>query len=306
MALATVQIPSQLFGTYSLQAKIGEGGMAEVYRAEVVGGDRQSRSLAVKIMKPGAPTDLFAAEADLMGLVSHPNLVERVEVGHAGDRPYIAMEYVFGGDLAQVLRACGRERRPLPANLAIEIVVRVLCGLAYFHQVKSRQGAPLELVHGDVNPSNVFLSLDGKVKLGDFGVASVGALGGSLPPGVTAGKLHYLSPEQVSGETLTPASDLFSAGVVLYEVVAGERPFEGPESPAVFEKIREAKFVPPSAIETDLVRILRRSLERQAKNRYRSAGEFAGDLVRFQLDHGQQASPQAIGAFLEDLLEIVA
>lgn len=308
MGLGVEQIPSRRFGRYHLREKIGEGGMAEIFRADVVEGD-QMGTVALKLLKPNQPprvADLFFAEADLMGLLSHPNLVKRLEVGSLGDRLFIAMEDLYGGDLQALvhLLAAQSPAERLSPGAVLYICLQVLHGLAYFHQARSSTGNDLGLVHGDLNPSNVLLSAYGEVKLADFGVASIPGVGAGLEEGIAAGKLHYLSPEQVHGLRLTNASDLFSVGTMLYYLLFGELPFTGQTDDEVLERIRAAKLKLPPGVDPELARILKKVLSRSLKDRYQSAGELAGELLAYQLDRGLQFTRQNLQELMDRVLGI--
>jgi serine/threonine protein kinase len=186
-------VASSRFGTYSLLSRLGEGGMAVVYMAEAIDQQGQLLRVALKVVKPGEHggvdnLELFATEGDVMALLRHPNLVELYEVGKWGNHPYLAMEYLPGGDLASLIAAVAALRRPFPRSVALKIGIDLARGLSYVHQAQGVTGTSLGLVHGDVNPSNVFLSLTPeRAKLGDFGVVTSSALGGGLPEGLSAG-----------------------------------------------------------------------------------------------------------------------
>jgi serine/threonine-protein kinase len=303
----TIEIPSRRYGKYRVRSRLGTGGQAEVYLAEAVDERGDQVNVALKLMKQGSSEEAFADEADLMGLLSHPNLVNRLEVGEAFGRPFIAMEFLIGGDLREVMEAHRHQATELPVPIAAHVTIEVLKGLAYFHQATTRTGTPLGLVHGDVNPANVFFSGTGEVKLGDFGVAKGhrGAIGPS--EGVAAGKLHYLSPEQTRGEPMGPPSDLFSVGVMFHELVVGYHPFQvkGAEPSAVMAAIRGAKLSLPAYVGKPIASVLTRALAPELKNRYRTAGEFAGDLFRYTLDAGVARTPHDVQAWLESVLGLL-
>lgn len=281
--------------------------MAEVFLAEVVDERGDQQSVALKLMKRDVPEEVFANEADLMGLLTHPNLVQRLEVGHAFGRPFIAMEFLIGGDLREVMESLRQQKQPFPVGMAVHVVLEVLKGLSYFHQAKTRTGAPLNLVHGDVNPANVFFSSEGEVKLGDFGVAKSRSVDIGPADGNAAGKLHYLSPEQSRGEALAPASDLFSVGVMLYELLVGTVPFgaDGDDTKKVVAAIRSAKLAVPESVDKSLAQALHRALAPELKSRYRTAGELAGDLFRFALDSGSSQSKKDVQGWLEGVLGLL-
>lgn len=284
-----IEIPSQRYGRYQVRGRLGAGGMAEVFLADVVDEHGESLTVALKLMKKDGSRDAFASEADLMGLLDHPNLVKRLEVGEAFGRPFIAMEFLMGGDVARLQEAHRRQRLDFPTPLGLYIVLELLQGLAYFHRLRSRTGTQLQLVHGDINPANLFLGESGAVKLGDFGVAMSRSVDIGPAEGVAAGKLHYLSPEQTRGEPLQPSSDLFAVGIVLHELVVGYHPFAdgvGREDVAhVMGVIRAARLTLPEFVDRPLAGILRKALHPDRHGRYQTAGEMAGDLLHFGLDH---------------------
>jgi serine/threonine protein kinase len=309
-----IEIPSRRFGRYLVRSKLGAGGMAEVFLAEAVDAHGDQVNVALKLMREGGSEEQFADEADLMGLLSHPNLVERLEIGQAFGRPYIAMEFLVGGDLRGLMESHRRQLKDLPTLMGVHVVLEVLKGLAYFHQAKTKRGTPLGLVHGDVNPENVFFSGSGEVKLGDFGVTKIRSLELVPGEGVTAGKLSYLSPEQTRGEPLTPSSDIWAAGVMLYELTVGYHPFLPREQLAdlndaqaqkVMAVIRAGKVTLPDYLDRPLAAILARALAPDPKLRYRTAGEFAGQLFQHALDANLCQTPRDIQVWLESVLGLL-
>jgi len=274
--------------------------MAEVFLADALPPRGDKFPVALKLMRKGAPLEAFADEVDLMGLLDHPNLVRMLESGQAFGRPFIAMEFLVGGDLKRLMEAHETLKRRIPLGTAVYVCIEVLRALAYFHQLRTRSGRSLELVHGDVNPSNIFFSGDADVKLGDFGVAK--ARGADIGPqdGVAAGKLHYLSPEQTMGEPLTPASDLFSLGIVLHELVAGTHPFlrEETDDERVMAAIRAGKLSLPDTVDRGMAQIIRKALTPDPDSRYRTAGEFAGALLTWALDSGNSPSRENVQSWL--------
>jgi serine/threonine protein kinase len=301
----TIEIPSRKYGRYRIRSRLGVGGMAEVFLADAVDAEGQEVSVALKLMKKDVSDQAFADEADLMGLLQHPNLIQRHEVGTAFGRPYIAMEYLIGGDLRALITAQQSAQKKLPQALSFHIVLEVLKALAYFHNAKTRSGMALGLVHGDVNPANVFFAGSGAVKLGDYGVAKSRAANIGPRDGLTAGKLNYLSPEQTRGEALTPASDLFSLGVVMHELLFGQQPFRGDDVKSVVSAIRSAKLHLPDGTDKALVQILKRALSPDLGHRYKTAGEFAGALTHYTLDRDLALTANDVKAWMGETLGIV-
>lgn len=303
----SIEVPSSRYGRYLLRSRLGQGGMAEVFLAEAIDERGEQVNVALKMMKKGVAEDIFAAEADLMGLLHHPNLVRLLEVGQAFGRPYIAMEFLIGGDLHEVMEAHSRQMKGLPTGIGVHICIEVLKGLAYFHTATTRTGTPLNLIHSDVNPSNVFFSGQGAIKLGDFGVASSTHVDIGPGEGVAAGKLSYLSPEQTRGDKLSSASDVWAVGVMLYELAVGYHPFrqEGWSEADTMNAIRTAKVSVPDYVERPLAMVIQRALTPELKNRYRTAGEMAGPLFALALDRNWLPTPKVVQEWLESVLGLL-
>jgi eukaryotic-like serine/threonine-protein kinase len=302
-----IEVPSRRFGKYTVRSRLGSGGMAEVFLADAVDELGDQVNVALKLMRSHISEEAFADEADLMGMLSHPNLVQRLEVGTAFGRPFIAMEFLIGGDLREVMEAHRRNMSDLPTSMGVHVILEVLKALAYFHQAKTPSGKPLGLVHGDVNPSNVFFSGEGEVKLGDFGVANSRVQNIGPGEGIAAGKLHYLSPEQTMGQPLGPASDLFAVGVMLHELVVGWHPFQidTQDPDVVMALIRAAKLKIPDYVDRPLVDVLKRALDPSLSTRYRSAGEMAGDLFHYALDANLTHAQKDVQGWLERTLGLL-
>lgn len=281
--------------------------MAEVFLAEAIDEQGDALNVALKLMRAGMSESTFNDEADLMGLLTHPNLVQKLEVGVAFSRPYMALEFLIGGDLRSVMDAHRQQMKGFPTAMGVHVTLEVLRALAYFHKAKTRSGAPLNLIHSDVNPANVFFSGTGEVKLGDFGVATSSRGNIGPPEGMTAGKLSYLSPEQTRGEKLTAASDLWAVGVMLHELAVGYHPFlkEGNDESKVMALIRLGRVVVPDYVDKPLVTIIQKALAPDLRNRFRTAGEFAGPLFAYALDNNLTQPPKAVQEWLESVLGLL-
>ncbi|MEW6432644.1 MAG: serine/threonine-protein kinase [Myxococcota bacterium] len=302
-----IEVPSRLFGKYLVRARIGVGGMAEVFLAESVDQHGDQVQVALKLMRPDVPEEKIADEVDLMGLLAHPNLVRMLEHGRAFGRHFIALEFLIGGDLRQVMEAHRRQMSGLPLNMGVHVIVEVLRALAYVHTATTKSGTPLNLIHSDVNPANVFFSGSGAVKLGDFGVASSTHAGIGPGEGIAAGKLSYLAPEQTRGERGSPQSDLWSVGVMLHEMVVGYHPFqdEGLPEAEVINRIRAGKLSIPDYVDRPLAGIIQKSLAVDPRNRFKSAGEFAGPLFAWALDRNAMPSPDEVRDWLAGAVGLV-
>lgn len=218
--------------------------------------------------------DLFITEADLSVLLEHPNLIRTYESGEVDGRYFIAMELMQGGTLGELVTECRRRQVRLPQDFALFVVSEILAGLHGLHQASGATGRPLGLIHRDITPHNVFLSFDGRVILGDFGIALIQAYGDTTP-GEILGKLGYLAPEMVSMEDVDCRADVFAAGVVLYELLTGERMFDGSDEDLVLSNIADAKFTRPRKIQPNISRaleqVLLKVLARKPKDRYEDA-----------------------------------
>ncbi|MEZ4408795.1 MAG: serine/threonine-protein kinase [Polyangiales bacterium] len=210
---------------YKLLRRIGAGGMAEVFRAELVGAEGVTRELVVKKVRTALAADpaavaMFVDEARVAARLRHPGVVQVYEFGRAGDDYFLAMELVEGCDLAQLARAT---QGGLPLGVVAWVMVELLDALAYVHELCDASGAPLGLVHRDVTPHNVLLGREGEVKLADFGIARATAAGALT--GEVEGKLAFMAPEQARAEAIDARADQFAAGAVLYALLSGRRPY---------------------------------------------------------------------------------
>ena len=236
--------PSRILSTSSLRtiAVLAEGGMGRVELALHADGAFQ-RLYAVKRLRPVLRDDtglraMFVDEACLAGLVRHPNVVSVLDVGEDSDGPYLVMEYVEGISAATLLRWASTEHKLLPVSLCIEVVRQAAEGLHAAHETLDAQGQPLELVHRDVSPQNLLLGYDGVVRVTDFGIAKALGRGGSrTSTGILKGKVGYMSPEQLRFERLDRRSDLFSLGVVLYELLSGTRLYRDEDDTSAARRI---------------------------------------------------------------------
>lgn len=220
-------------GPYRVLERVGVGGMAEVFRASRVANDGREREVAIKVLLPElvrdpAMLEMFHDEAQLAARLRHPGIVQLLDAGEdASGRPFMALEYVRGHDLRWCLAAAARARYWLPVDFALTVVRDLVLALSFAHDLTDEHGNPLSIVHRDVTHSNVFLSHQGHVKLADFGIARARGREQRTRTGLVRGKVGYLSPEQVRALPLDARSDLFAAGVVLWELLTQRRMFVG-------------------------------------------------------------------------------
>jgi hypothetical protein len=276
------------FGDYLMCGLLARGGMAEVYLARHQAaplGDVRAL-LAIKVMQPRLAkearfVDMFRREGELALLLGGPCIVRTHAVGHEGGRPFIAMEYIPGRDLTQLMRRLQDTRTRLPIPHAVYLAARVAEGLAAAHGARDAEGRALHVVNRDVSPSNVRLSWDGDVKLLDFGIAQA-LMAFTSEIGVLKGKFSYMSPEQIRGMPLDARTDVFSTGIILHEMLTGEKLFRGDTEFALMERVRSADVAPPSRVNPKVSReldaIVMRALAREVDDRYGSAAQLASDL----------------------------
>jgi len=292
------------FGKYYLLGLIARGGMAEVYRARP---QVEKRLLAVKVMRPQLARearfiDMFHREGKLAMMLRNRCIVETIEIGQTDNRHYIAMEYVAGRDLTQVLRRCQETQQRIPVPHAVYIAARIAEGLHFAHNLAGPDGRPLNIVNRDVSPSNVRLSYDGDVKLLDFGIAQA-LMKFTSEIGILKGKFSYMSPEQIRGMPLDARTDVFSAGIILHEMLTTEKLFRGDTEFALMEKVRKAEVPPPSGfnrrVTPELDAISLKALARDVADRYQTAAQLAADLDA--LIAGYRFDPKELRQFMRQL-----
>jgi serine/threonine-protein kinase len=275
-------------GRYRLIAPLGEGGMATIWRAV---DEQLDREVAVKILRPQFSADpgfaaRFKQEARSAGGLSHPNIVSVYDYGTDGadGEQYIVMELVEGRDLASILS----ERGALSVDDSVRIAIAVASALEAAH----RKG----IVHRDVKPGNILITDHGDVKVTDFGIARAVSEASMTVTGTTLGSVHYFSPEQARGDEVTGASDVYALGIVLYEMLAGRRPFEGDSAAGVALKRLNEDPPPPSTfrpVPSGLSAIVMRALQREPADRFPDAGSFAEALRLWQKDPAAAAGAMA-------------
>lgn len=279
----------KIAGRYVLDELAGEGGMATVWRAEMHGAAGFTRTVAVKEIKAEfhaiqSYIDMFVEEARVGSDLAHPNIVQVHDFIVERGRYYLVMEWVEGLDLAALVRVMARDREPVSWLLCAAIALNVLHGLSAAHERRKPDGFPAPVIHRDVSPPNVLLGINGTVKLTDFGLARArDRLSSLTAPGTVKGKLSYLAPEVTYGMPVTVASDLFSAGVVMWETLAGRSLFKGPGDMEVFHQIRRCQVPPLRILRRDiperLAEIVHQALMPEPDSRFPSARAMAAELV---------------------------
>ena len=272
---------------YRLLAPLGRGGMAEVFLARAEGIRGFQRLLAVKRILPTFAGDpdfvrMFLDEARIAATLHHPNIVRVFEVDIAGGQVFYVMEYLHGHSVAALLRRLADGGVRLPLDGAVAIAAAVAAGLHHAHERRSADGEPLHIVHRDVGPGNVILTYDGHVKLIDFGIARAAGNLHRTQFGLFKGKLPYASPEQCRCEPLDRRSDVFSLGVVLYELTTGQPPFAADGDRELLRAVSDARVTPPRQIDRSYPRgleaVVMKALAASPDERYPSARALQRDL----------------------------
>ncbi|MBI5535900.1 MAG: serine/threonine protein kinase [Deltaproteobacteria bacterium] len=298
------------FGRYQLFDRVGAGGMAEIYLARArteLGG---ARLVVVKQILPDLSgneqfAEMLIQEAKLAARLNHANVVQVFDLGRHEGVLFIAMDYVDGFDLNELLRRCARSKTPLPIPFALLIVIEALRGLDYAHRRADDFGAPMGIVHRDVSPSNVLISFDGEIKLCDFGIARANDMADVLPEDAIKGKAGYMSPEQARGEPIDARSDVFAIGIVLWELIAGRKLYKASDTGPTLLQLARAAEIPPLPSrdlpsEPELHAIVEHALTADRDQRFASAQAMLKALEGYVADAKLMASPIRFGEWLRD------
>ncbi len=299
-------------GPYDVIAKIGGGGMATVYMGRAKDENGVERVAAIKVIRHDMTRNenvvqMFTDEATLLARLSHPNISRTLEHGVTGDRHFIAMELLIGRTLIDVWEALSARKLSLRLDVAAWICARVADALHHAHDLRDERGVPLDLIHRDVNPSNIFLTYDGDVKLFDFGLAKTVGRRAKSAEGIVKGKLPYLAPEQVMQFPYDRRADIFMLGTTLWELVTMRRLFKRDDDVETVKAVRTFPVPDPRQLRPGfpdaLASILRRALERNRDHRYPTAADLARDLDALVPPAIGAQVPGIISAMLDVLFE---
>lgn len=293
------------FGKYRLLRKIAVGGMAEIFLASIEGPDGFSKTCVIKKVLPEFSlqkdfTDMLVTEAKVSALLNHPNIVQVFDFGRIHDSYFIAMEWVDGCSLEGLIKQSSKVKQPLGPRVAVQVGIPLCEALEYAHNMSRPDGQFLNLVHRDVTPGNVLISNTGLIKLTDFGVVKVSNNENATQAGVVKGKFAYMSPEQIKSRPLDRRSDVFSLGIVLYELAVGRWLFRRAEMAAVVNAVANADVPLPSSVvpgfPKDLEAVLMRALSKDANDRFDTAGEFLTELEAFRSARQWTSSTRELAA----------
>lgn len=298
------------FGRYLLVDRLAMGGMAEIYEARLIGVAGFEKTLAIKQILPHwserpAFITMLIDEAKIAVRLNHPNIVEVYELGRECGQYYIAMEFVDGIDLRELQRRCQVTQRRLPLQLVLTIAQEVAQALHYAHQLKDADGRALELIHRDISPQNILVSYEGRVKVTDFGIAKAIDSEHETVTGTFKGKFAYMSPEQALQKMIDQRSDLFSFGIVLYELLTGQRLFQAKSDVEVLDQVRAARFPESNArfaaLRPSLQVLVRELLSREPNDRPAHAGEVLQRLQAISAELELTSHRSALAAFVQEL-----
>ena len=299
------------YGRYQLLKRLATGGMAQIYLACRPGGPEAEKLLVVKRILPHLTENddfvkMFLDEARIAARLNHANVVQIFDLGAQDDSFFIAMEYIHGEDLRKLWRHSQTRGMPLPVPLVCRILIEASAGLDYAHKrTDLTTGRPLGIVHRDVSPQNILVTFEGGVKVVDFGIAKAADRATITRSGVLKGKYSYMSPEQAAGQRVDCRSDIFSLGVVLYELLTGMRLFKRPSDIQTLTAVSQCRVRPPSQmttrVPTDLDAIVLKALAKDPAERYQEAAHLQKALEGWLDRHGLPSSATSLSAYLKEL-----
>lgn len=284
------QLAVRPFGTYFLVRKLAEGGMAEIFLAKQVGVEGFERNVVIKRMLQHLSSvpdfvSMFLDEARLASRLAHPNIVQINDLGYADGCYFICMEYLAGEDFSTMLRTSARRREYVPFHVSVRVMAEAARGLHFAHEFSDAKGKPLNIVHRDISPSNIFVSYTGQVKVLDFGIAKAESRVTNTTAGVVKGKYMYMAPEQASSGAIDRRADVFSLGVSMYEALTNTRPFARDSDLAILNAVLKCDFKPPRLIRPDvpieLENVVMKAMALKPEDRYQTAEEMAADIELF-------------------------
>ena len=286
------------------------GGMAEIFKAKTFGHGGFENVVVIKrilahLSENPSFVKMFMDEAKITALLQHGNIVRIYDFGKIDRNYFIAMECVEGKDVKQVLRKLAERRKLIPREFAVYIAMEAAKGLDYAHKRTTLQGAPLDIVHRDVSPSNILVSYNGEVKVADFGIVKAANCAETTNEGMLKGKFEYMSPEQAGGKDIDRRSDIFSVGIILWEMLTGRRLFKTDSELKTLEKIKSGDFEAPSkmnhTVPPRLDEIVMRALAVDPDDRYADARDLHADLLDFLYPAPPDVTQQSLALYMKDL-----
>lgn len=298
----------QKLGRYLIVSEIARGGMATVYRAKLMGAAGFEKDVAIKKILPYWShqkefVDMLINEAKILVHLHHNNIVQVIELGKEGESYFIVMEYVNGFDLRRVLKRLKETGQRLSLGLACFIIKEVCQGLSFAHSRRNIRGEPLNIVHRDISPQNILINREGAVKITDFGIAKSMGRTQETATGVLKGKFSYMSPEQALGQRVTHHTDIFAVGSLFFELITGQKCFDGDNDLEIIEKVKTAQIAQPADIPAPLLKIIHKAMAKTPADRFKTAEELRLAIARAEKQLGLAADSQALQTFLENLFD---
>jgi serine/threonine protein kinase len=300
-------------GSFEIIRRIARGGMAEIFLARTSGPSGFEKLVVLKKILPKFASrprfvQLFLDEARIAATLDHPNIAQVYDIGMSDGSYFFTMEYLHGQDMRAILHRTWRTGERFPIEHAVQVARHVASALHFAHDKQGPDGVSLGIVHRDVSPSNVIVTYDGATKLLDFGVAKTTAQTAKTRTGALKGKISYMSPEQARGAPIDRRSDIFSLGIVLWEMVTTQRLYRGENDLATLQLIITQPPKPPSVVRPDvppeLERIVLRALAQNPDDRYATAEQLVTDLDELAREHRLKQSPNALAASIGQLFAI--
>ncbi|MSP91563.1 MAG: serine/threonine protein kinase [Myxococcales bacterium] len=296
---------------YRIIEKIDAGGMAEIYKGVAVSIEGFEKPVAIKRVLPSLCQNqkfvtMFLDEARLSMQLNHVNIVQIFDIGRADDTYFVAMEMVDGSNLRRIMQRSIDRGQPFPIEIACYLAMEVAKALAYAHEKSDANNQPLGIVHRDVSPPNVLISHNGEVKLTDFGLARAASNLAITDAGVVKGKFAYLSPEAVGGKSIDARADIYSVGIMLWELLCARRLFVGKNDLDTIELVRAGAVPKPSTlrldVDSELDKIVLRALAKNIKRRYQSARELEQELAAYLFKHNKRVTGSDLATFMRGLV----
>ena len=300
------------FGKFQLLKKIATGGMAEIHIAKQRGMEGFEKIVVIKMILPHLANNadfvnMFLDEARIAARLTHPNIVQIYDLGRAAGTYFIAMEYVQGENLRTIAKAARKRGGPVPLEHTVKVASQACEGLHYAHMKTDTSGNPLHIVHRDVSPQNILVSFEGMIKLVDFGIAKAVTQYAETKAGILKGKYSYMSPEQCKGRQIDNRSDVFSMGIVLWELATGVRLYKKSSELMILKEITEGKVTPPREINqqipAELEAIILKALEKHPDNRFQDGQQMHLALEEFMKNRGLTSSTVHLSAYMRELFK---
>ena len=301
--------PTMRVGRYRILSELGRGGMSNVYLAVARGPGGVNKLVVLKALLPDLSTEpyalaMFLDEARLAAQLNHPNVVQTYEVGTESDRHVIVMEYLEGQSLSATVRRAEQLGAPLSLGLHLRVVISVLEGLHYAHELKAYDGAPLLLVHRDISPQNVFVTYDGQVKVLDFGIAKATSSSTHTATGVVKGKIAYMAPEQIIGDAVDRRADVYSVGCMLWGAACGRKLWKDIPDVHIMRRVINGDVPTPQSVspgcDDELNRIVMKALANDPNQRYQTALELQQDLEQYVDRHPPIVKQKDIARYVSE------